>query len=1270
MKQTRLLPLLIALLLCPFILAAQQVNESKAASAAHAFLGKQATLSSSALRSATESPAYYIFNADDNKGYVIISGDEHLRPVLGYATEGSFDYDQLPPTMRSWLQSYQDQIEQIREAQLPVAPEIEKEWAALLSPTMRSFSLLSESMEVVLPTANWGQWDPYNKYAPDNNPIGCVATAMAIIMKYHQWPEQGSGSHAYTWGKHTHSVDFNVNYAWNKMPDQMPEGGYSTEQGEAIATLMYHSAVAVEAMFGEVETGAYNYNVMPAFKNYFGYDKGIKTRYRLSMFKTQWINLIKNEINNNRPIYYAGNSSTGGHAFVVDGYNEQNYVHINWGWDGANNNFFAIDLLAPYGDSVNYSNNEEMIFTIGKPGIKELSYSSLTLTSYNESKGLEINVEDVEKEKPFTVKAATIYNATEQPFNGQIGIALTDKTGEIKEILASSDIRVESKQTMAKQSFSCQVKSATIDPTDLLYPVTSIDKRASWQIVNGNDVVSFLSVKGNDTTGKYEDDDVEDFPEEELGFDEKGQFKVNAGRLAELLWREQELPKKLTLVGTLNADDFDYIPGIHQLEELDMLQVTIRASDDNEAHTLPKQALQSATALKKLILPANLKTIGTYAICNCSSLTSIDFPNSLTTLMQGCFSESGLEGVLRLPDNVETIEYAVFADNCLEAFTITPENPYFKTEEGILYSKDGTMIYLLPSRINKREIRIPDTVKELDVCTFWNLDLDVLDLSALQLSHPLYAGLFTAAKIKELYLPSAFGMDNQVFNAIGRESPDIQIIYHTADKKPGILYSGHTRFNEIDDNDVIYTSILIIPDGTREIFEQAPGWKDFRFMYEESEALTPQVVNRTAPRVSVIDQQLIHPKFVFMNAGGEEIKKTTVKVSYQGKEETQLFVQKIGTNESFNFVLDQPIESVAGESTPYIITMECDNGFSAQIEGVVRHPATHYSRRFVAEMLVATWCGYSVSAIDGAQRIGEKYGDSFIPIMVHIGDIMVDSYYAESLNLDNTPSGRFNRSETVHGTYFSWLDHHLKQEQFQKSFAGVSLKGEFTSPTKEKITATVRTTFSYSFTDEEYRYAFVLVENNVAVDDPAYDQANFTSGQIVYEEKQFETMPPIISSIDLPHQHVARALFEYHGIEGSVPRKVKNGVPVEYSYTFDLPESVLNKNEIEVIALLIDCKTGEIINAARTPLNGKFTSIEEITEPESNITIAFLQDVLYMNSDNGIAHLTIHSTGGQLMQAIDNPSNSLDLSGYHPGVYFLSVTDKQGNRQQFKLLKR
>lgn len=335
---------------------AEQIDAQQARQQAMAFLNRNATTKKMLkggnadlqLAYTAQSGEYYAFNASAADGYVLVSGDDRMPAVIGYSDEGKFDADAIPDNMREWLETY---AEQVRYVQTHAGVRIQS------STDQTSIG----NVYPLLGNTKWNQSAPYNNMCPtfNNNGTtqrtvtGCVATAMAQVMYYHRWPETGTGSNTYTFNLNsdeqqplTLSADFSQSrYDWSNMLPSYA-GNETTTQNNAVAKLMSDCGVAMDMGYG-ASSGAVTRIAMNRMPKHFRYDKSIKFIMRDAYTLDKWLSIINGELLSNRPVIHTGASNQGGHAFVVDGCNSNGYYHVNWGWNGTSNGYFALTDLTP-----------------------------------------------------------------------------------------------------------------------------------------------------------------------------------------------------------------------------------------------------------------------------------------------------------------------------------------------------------------------------------------------------------------------------------------------------------------------------------------------------------------------------------------------------------------------------------------------------------------------------------------------------------------------------------------------------------------------------------------------------------------------------------------------------------------------------------------------------------------------------------------------------------------------------------------------------------
>ena len=285
---------------------------------------------------------FYVFNAGEDEGFVIVGGDEAAREILGYCDHGSFDYETAPENFKWWLGEY---TKQIAHAELSAEVSSSSSYSA---PRRAKANKQRDSIGPLIKT-KWNQGYPYNSeipvYSSDGQPFltGCVATSMAQVMNYWKYPEQGVGSHSWTWENNEFTANFGeTTYDWEEMLFSYGDE-YTDAQAKAVGTLMYQAGVSVDMQYGTLESAAYFENIAQALVDYFKYEPYLRQINRTVFIDEQWEDLVYNELKAGRPVLYSGSSPDESHAFICDGYDSDNELFtINWGWGGHYDGCFPL----------------------------------------------------------------------------------------------------------------------------------------------------------------------------------------------------------------------------------------------------------------------------------------------------------------------------------------------------------------------------------------------------------------------------------------------------------------------------------------------------------------------------------------------------------------------------------------------------------------------------------------------------------------------------------------------------------------------------------------------------------------------------------------------------------------------------------------------------------------------------------------------------------------------------------------------------------------
>lgn len=449
----KLSTLLMASLLATQVATARQLSPEEALSAALSQPGVSGMLKTTAHGKSRPRLAYtaasgatrllYVFDRGASSGYVVVAADDVARPMLGYTDKGDFSIDSIPPALRWWLGCYAAEIKAAVSSGTGVAAEP----ASTVSRT---------PIEPIVATM-WNQDAPFNNLCPELDGeravTGCVATAMAQVMKVHQWPATGKGasSYSFTYNSTSHdvSLDFGAtSYHWGDMLDVYSDNSPSAAC-DAVATLMYSCGVAVNmhyALAKDGGSGAASLLAAVGLLKYFNYDKGMRYLQRTDYMLDEWCDIIYAELAAGRPVLYGGQSDEGGHEFVCDGYGKDGMFHINWGWGGASNGYFLLSALEPGSQGIGgsgggYNANQDIIVGIrppvaGSEVVPQMVQTGGFMTPYEQypvEEGVEVE---------FLSENGVFYSATIQDISATLGLKLTNGDGSVSYIASPSSLTI------------------------------------------------------------------------------------------------------------------------------------------------------------------------------------------------------------------------------------------------------------------------------------------------------------------------------------------------------------------------------------------------------------------------------------------------------------------------------------------------------------------------------------------------------------------------------------------------------------------------------------------------------------------------------------------------------------------------------------------------------------------------------------------------------------------------------------------------------------
>lgn len=437
MKKLICLIVSVAFLVLSSALYAEGISQHTALKVAERFFASNdASSSASRLSLSIKDEAFYVFNREGG-GFVVVSAHDAARPILGYSLENNLYPEDVSDNLLGWMNDVRDDIRYgINNG--AGDPKTLALWRKAMTPTKGESAL---KPAVKHETAQWNQTPPFNGKSPvvdgEKSVTGCGPLSIAIIMKFYQWPEKGTGTipgYSYTTDEGTtrsqEGITLGHPYSWDKMPLKFEEGKYTEEQADAVAQLIYECGVMTKASFDK-STAINLTAIAPAMNTYMGYDAGINYYYKGYFSDEKWEAMLKEELQEH-PVIYRGRSSAVGHIFVIDGYDTEGNFSVNWGKGGNANGYFALSALIY--NKTSYTTEQVAYFGIRPDnGGSPLRYLAITSGTYSGSQyqGIEL-VSGTLGVGEFSVKTG-LRNCGNDVFNGQIVVAHTDSEGGVKE---------------------------------------------------------------------------------------------------------------------------------------------------------------------------------------------------------------------------------------------------------------------------------------------------------------------------------------------------------------------------------------------------------------------------------------------------------------------------------------------------------------------------------------------------------------------------------------------------------------------------------------------------------------------------------------------------------------------------------------------------------------------------------------------------------------------------------------------------------------------
>jgi hypothetical protein len=794
---------------------------------------------------------YYILNDTINRGFVIVSADQRSWPILGYSTTGSFDEESQPEAFTAWMENRKKEIEHIKKNNIQANSAIKERWQNF---NLKSSTIETKSVEPLIKT-QWDQGCFYNAMCPADPtagncgrvPVGCTITAMAQIMKYWNYPTKGVGSHSYehpTYGNL--SADFgSTTYQWSQMPNSV------ITQNDAVATLMYHCGVSLDAEYGPDASGAWD--PRDELVQYFDYASTSMLVNRAGFATSDWIQLLKSELDLGHPIFYMGSGSVA-HSFICDGYEDADYFHFNWGWSGSSDGYFYIGNLNPGWYSFN--ENQSALLNL-VPGNLPDGYNGFFLSSNSvdiATKGGTTSV-DVCSSVTWTASSdqSWLSLSTDRGVSGKTTLTFTateNQTGNDRSAKVTVSVPGFGTQTITvnqmtkvnvtpgglyniiannASSITQLTLTGTIDARDFK---TMRDAMPALTDVDLSDatIISYSGVDGPSSPENmtYPANEIPEFAFAIVAC--KGQ-----NRLKSII-----LPSSISSIGNCSFKYCSYLSKIYIPSSV--VNIIWNAFGSCSALINVDSANPNYSSIDGVLFDKNQTKL---IQCPMSKMGDYTMPSSVNTIRMFAFESCGKLKSVTIPSSVTTIEEFAFTD-CSASINVDVNNLNYSSSDGVLFNKEQNALihcptsktgnYAIPSSVvsigdyafelcaRLTNVTIPMSVSSIGNSAFCKCSgLKMVSIPSSVIS--IGASAFYSCKgLLDLTIPlSVKNIEMEAFSLCGNlRSINCYSI------SPISFNSYDVIFDKVAKD----ACVLNVPYGSKSAYQLANQWKDFKTIVE------------------------------------------------------------------------------------------------------------------------------------------------------------------------------------------------------------------------------------------------------------------------------------------------------------------------------------------------------------------------------------------------------------------------------------------------------
>lgn len=1233
---------------------------------------------------------YYVFNAEGDNGFVIVSGDDRTPRILGYADQGGIDTNNIPVNFQWLLDYYEKELTSLAltDEVFPVGFN----------------KIVTENRNYIDPLieTNWGQYQPYNINCPSVQGhrclAGCVATAMAQVINYHSWPQtQISEIAGYTTSSNHISMPGLPPFVidWNNI------------NASSIARLMLYCGQSVRMDYDPNGSGAVAALVPEALINVFGYSNSATHLRRCDYSEKEWDSIVYDQISNGLPVLYSGQSPTvGGHTFIVDGYELGKY-HINWGWEGNCDGFFTLDRLDPFSDS-GFTESQEMTINVNPPAGSGDTNRPKVIVKNFVCKDRNIERKNINSDFQAFELQASILNDLDEDVSLKLGLALYDDNGLVKilstssydfsanelsdmtsEITITADIpqgeyRIvsvsrskESEDWVANSGSSTTYVKAIIEELSLQlkpFPLSEEDRNNIDYGIHTIDGITYLLRSENNKLHAY-------IQKYEGG----GQYKGDIYIPDNVIYQNMNFTP---YYGGLEFDDGvfysnDEIISISTPIELPIMNCSKLKSITFRDKCTYTSEVNNCQSLETIIFSDFCGTIG--SISNCPLLKSLSFntkrkiiiipeggslwnheslPSLTDIYFNGdnppmfhwwCPDPDPEEGItIHIPQGtLETYKYGGWSKwNLKEDLGSLPaiSTKWDYCGDYVFTGSYGAFVIGCGTNDAEYAMRIPaDHLEAYKNCKITAIeyvaapdkefDVEYVFITSPGIDYIVKESVKTVQGTwMRVELPTPYTITGEdIFVGAGRHhavgaifaSDDDDVIEDGlwarnmgSDSNPfmfappgswcknlgnlGLKYALPIRAiieGETLPNDIVIVSTEIssaskeamarkeisLPDSSKSRSKKGDDRYFVRKVDKLPNSFTDEASSfdgRSQLNKVISDQDKVIIKV--RNRCPQVVKKITLDWDINGIAQTPIIIQTgLPNNYEEKVVVDMP-KDISGRYHKLNVSVSDIDGKPDEItansekeEVIVSSSSTYFPRKYVLEEATGTWCGYCPIASASIDVMKELYPDNFIAIAIHNDDMEVknNSYDSFKELVFEFPSAWLNRTK--------WLSNWgpIDMEE-TKDMGEAQIKSTASFGDGRKINVCTETEFGFSDKgDDCYRIAYVVLEDNVG----PYFQTNYYSNPDSPDnpDDYLNWWIHQSSTVLTTFNDVARGIYDYDGIQGQFPENIIEGETYANNHTLTLPNGIQDASNLKIATLLIDTRTGEILNADCTRISGE-----------------------------------------------------------------------------------